>query len=211
MSNDFVNGVLSEIDEVSDLKWLSENIVRITRDTKKPFTAGVLSKKQVSLADVSPLIDSGVSFVTNVPKAGLWLGEAIDACEDGDVAWGRLGALMSACAYDDEPERHEDRQVYFAVRAIRQHNRVTDLTYIYDKLFEVTLNNDNCLLVAVLQAYDLTADELRNARKKLGKFDIALKNNPNGRITSDAREAAEGMGIQVLGIGELLRHMGRGG
>ena len=211
MSNDFVSGILSNVDEVSGLEWLNKNVVRISRNTKQTFTAGVLSKKRVSLADVSPLIDMEVSFITNVPKAGLWLGEAIDACEQSGVAWGRLGALMSACACDDEPAEHKDGQVYFPVRAIGQHDRVVNLQYVYDKSLEITLDNDTRLLVAIIQAYDLTAEELRSARKKMGKFDIALKNNPNGRITSDAREAAEGMGIQVLWIGELLKYMGRGG
>ena len=211
MANEFVNNILTGIDEVSCLEWLNDKVVHIFRDEKKSFTAGVLSKKRVSMADVSPLIGTGVSFVTNVPKAGLWLGEAIDACEQSRVAWGRLGALMSACASDDEPSEHKDRQVYFAVRAIRQHNRVVTFKYVYDKLFEVTLDNDKSLLVAVLQAYDLTADELRNAFDKFGEFDIALKNNPNGTITSDACEAAQGMGIHVLFIGELLRYMGKGG
>lgn len=211
MPNKFVNDVLTNIDEVSNLEWLSDEVVHIFRDEKKSFTAGVLSKNRVSLADVRPLIGAGVSFVTNVPKVGLWLGEAIEACEQSRVAWGRLGALMSACAYDDEPSQYEDREVYFPVRAIRQHNRVVTFKYVYDKLFEVTLDNNNCLLVAVLQAYDLTADELRNAFEKFGEFNIALKNNPNGRITSDAREAAQGMGVHVLFIGELLRYMGKGG
>ena len=105
---------------------------------------------------------------------------------------------MSACACDDEPAEHEDGQVYFPVRAIGQHDRVVNLQYVYDKSLEITLDNDKRLLVAIIQAYDLTAEELRSARKKMGKFDIALKNNPNGRITSGAREAAEGMSIQVL-------------
>ena len=211
MANEFVNKKLIDIDEVSCLEWINDEVVHILRNEKKSFTAGVLSKKRVSLADVSPLIGAGVSFITNVPKAGLWLGEAIDACEQRRVAWGRLGALMSACAYDDEPSEHRDKQVSFAVRVIRQHHRVVTFKYVYDKLFQVTLDNDRSLLVAVLQAYDLTADELRNAFDTFGEFDIALKNNPNGNITSDAREAAKGMGIQVLCIGELLRYMGKGG
>ena len=165
----------------------------------------------MKLDAITPLFDSGVSVVTNIPSSGLWLGEAIYACEYHSIAWGRFGVLQSAIANLDDPSEHRDKQVYFAARGLQQHSRVVSFEFIFDKLFSVTLNNGKIFRIALIQAYDLTAEHLRDAHDKVGKFDVALKNNPNGRITPDARGAANAMGIKVFGYGDLLGFLAGGG
>ncbi|KIC35924.1 hypothetical protein [Leisingera sp. ANG-M7] len=211
MPNEFVDGNLRKIDEVADLTWVSDRLVTITRKTKPSFAAGVLETKEVSPKDVKELIKAGAAFICKVPKAGFWDGAAIDICEANGVAWGRLGALMSACSYDDDPSTHEDREVYFTARALRQHSRVSGFRFITDKLIELRLDNGKSIIVAVVQAYDITADELRSAWDRHGGFQIALKNNPNGGITQDAYGAAEALGVRVLWLRELMKFLGKGG
>lgn len=89
--------------------------------------------------------------------------------------------------------------------------RSTPFEFLFDKLFSVTLDNGKIILIAVVQAYDLMAEHLRDAYEKVGRFDVALKNNPNGRITPDATDAANAMGVRVLGFGDLLGFLARGG
>ena len=105
MNHGFIDGALSEIEEVSNLTWESDNLLRITRRSKTEFLAGVLWKKRlVELEDVTSLLDSDVSVSTNIPNSGLWSGDAIQACEDRSVAWGRFGVLQSSIAnFDDRP------------------------------------------------------------------------------------------------------------
>ncbi len=212
MDHGFIDKALSEIQEVSNLTWESDNLLRITRRSKTDFLAGVLwEKRLVKLDDVTSLLDSDVSVITNIPSSGLWSGDAIHACENRSVAWGRFGVLQSSIANYDDPSEHRDKQVYFAARGIQQHSRVVSFEFIFDKLFLAKLNNGKEVRIALVQAYDLTAEDLRDAHDKIGKFDVALKNNPNGRITPDSYDAAESMGVKVLKFGDLLGFLARGG
>ena len=83
--------------------------------------------------------------------------------------------------------------------------------FVYDKLFSATLNNGKEVRIALVQAYELTAENLRDTHDKIGNFDVALKNNPNGRITPDAYDAAKSMSVKVLGFGDLLRFLAMSG
>ena len=61
----------------------------------------------------------------------------------------------------------------------------------------------------LLNEYDLTADNVRNARDRYGGFSDILMTNPNGRATSAAEQAAESMGAQIYKWGEFLGRLNR--
>lgn len=210
MKHNFVSETLQKIGEVDGLEWLSTNLLRIVRTEKGDFDAGVLWEKLVKVEHVEPLIEEGAQFISNVPKIGLWAGDAINFCEARGVAWGRLGALMAACS-DDDPSTHQDSKIRFPRRALSQHSRCVAFDFVYDQLFKITLDSGKTLRVAIIDTYDVSADDLREARARLGKFDVALKGNPNGSIYPEARRAAVNIGAEVMMIGELMRLMAKGG
>jgi len=57
------------------------------------------------------------------------------------------------------------------------------------------------------QAYNLSAEDVRNARTRFGQFDVLVKSTSYGSITAQAEEAANSMGAQTLTFGELMRRL----
>ena len=72
------------------------------------------------------------------------------------------------------------------------------MTYINSVLLQAILNSGKAIKIALCVAYDLTSEHVRGAWGEIGPFDAIFKNNPNGRITSDAVNAAADLGISVI-------------
>ncbi|MGL5011617.1 MAG: hypothetical protein ACRC6I_17200 [Paracoccaceae bacterium] len=205
---DFINNALAGHDGVKEFEWLTDDIILIKNDDySNNFMAGILWEQLVEPRHVEPLIKHNVSFISNIPKVGLWSGAAIRICEASHVAWGRFGALLSACGSRDDPRNHVDKEIGFARTALEQHSNVAALEFIFHKLFKLYLRSGSSVRVALVNDYDITSTEVRSAKKWLGDFDLILKNNPNGRITADANSAAESIGVKIMKIGDLMKHI----
>jgi hypothetical protein len=53
------------------------------------------------------------------------------------------------------------------------------------------------VVVALTDAYEVTADAVRTAYDALAPFDVLLKNTPYGRISSQGQAAAAELGVEV--------------
>jgi hypothetical protein len=69
---------------------------------------------------------------------------------------------------------------------------------VHDRLYRISRKGLPDLTVVMLSEYELTADHLRQARDRYGKFSDAVITDPNGRANASAEEAAESMGVQIL-------------
>ncbi|MGY4412942.1 hypothetical protein ACVWW4_004678 [Bradyrhizobium sp. LB7.1] len=58
-------------------------------------------------------------------------------------------------------------------------------------------------------AYDMSAEDVRNARDLYGHFDAALKMSSYGAVTSAAVQAAEAMGAEAFKFGEFLGRLNK--
>ena len=208
MNTELINKIFSESQDVQSFKWLSDNVIEVTRKEMGRFRAGILSKRVVTAEDVQSLLTQGVVVIVNFPKIGMWSGDAIDACEKRGIAWGRFGVLLRAFGMDD-PQNSVDPEIAFSRRALSQHSRVESLSFIFDHLLRIRHESGKILRVALAYEYDLSGNDVRRARERLGQFDFLLKTNPNGSILKDAHSAAESIGAKVYAIGDLMRHLAK--
>lgn len=204
----FVSKALKASRDVSNHTWVTSEIVEIERAEKQAFRAAVIAKKMVFLDHVKPLAESGVEVIVNFPKVGMWRADAIEYCEANGIAWGRYGVLLRALDADF-PGESRDPQIQFPRRALSQHTRVKQVEFINDQLLTVRHDTGKVIRIALVYDYDLAPEDIRNARERLGEFDLVLKNNPNGSILDGVAEAAESMGIDVFEIKDLLKYLGR--
>lgn len=205
---EFVSKALRASRDVSSHTWVTAEIVEIERSERQAFRAAVISKKMVFLDHVMPLAGSGVEVIVNFPKVGMWRADAIEFCEANGIAWGRYGVLLRALG-EDFPAATRDPQIHFPRRALLQHTRVKHVGFINDQLLSVHHDTGKILRIALVYDYDLAPEDIRDARERLGEFDLVLKNNPNGSILDGVAQAAESMGAAVYEIADLLRHLGR--
>jgi len=133
-------------------------------------------------------------------------GNAILVAEMHGMGWGGLGTLMAAVA-DGDAETAQPKEYRFAQRLLEQHKNV-DIAYrIYDEIFRLERKQGDELLVAILNDYEMTADNVRTQYETYGPFDIIYKTNPNGRPTSEAYAAAEALGIEIHNSKEIMRRL----
>lgn len=209
MPDHFIEGLLAEHSEVQGIDWITDNIVSIERRNQPPFKAAILKLPLVGPEDVEPYLTTDLSVIVNFPKIGKWTGSAIAACEEAGKAWGQWSLLLRAINAEN-PEATVNPQIAFSRRALRQHDRVLEVTFELDHLLLVRHENGTTLRVALVYEYDLTGNDVRTARDNLGQFDVLLKTNPNGSILAEAHDAATALCAKVFQIAELLRYLARG-
>lgn len=109
----------------------------------------------------------------------------------------------------EDPRQYTDPQVAYGTSRIRQQPGVDDLTMVCENLFEVRRTGHSPLLVAADYQYEFSEEALVEAIARHPDAQVIYNANPNGRPTTAASRYAKQVGIEVLGIGGLLRRIGR--
>ncbi len=197
--------------EVADVTSCVGNILKIKRKKYGETTVGVLGQREVSRQHVRSLFreNSSVEFVVNIPRDSFWNGDAIKFVSDRNASFGSVGDLFSALN-ENEVRFHVNKEFGFVEQGLLQHSKVVSLERLYDRLYTVNrVDGLRSLDVLLNNEYDLTAEHVRSARARYGKFDLVLVTNPNGRATSSAQQAASSMDAEILKWGELLSRLRR--
>jgi hypothetical protein len=196
---------LRKAEHVTKVDVLDDRVLRVEREEYEPFVAGIVSESAVTADDIKGLISSkhDVEIIINVPKESLWYGSALDLADRNNIATGQYGDLLRAIG-EDNVRALVAKDRIFVERSLRQHSRVSGLERSYDKVYVLSRHGLPKLTAAMINEYELTADHLRTAWDRYGKFDVAVCTNPNGTITGAALQTAKSMGIDVLKWGPFL-------
>ena len=104
---------------------------------------------------------------------------------------------------------YRNKGMEFFINAIMQHKNVRDVSYVYENVFFVSRKVGEPLTVAVIEAYNMSAEDVRNARAQLGAFDIVVKSNSYGSVTTNASDAAQSMGADAMTFKELMARLAK--
>jgi hypothetical protein len=145
-------------------------------------------------------------FVINVPSKAIWTGPAIELVHSGPAAFGGLGNLIRASRHG-KVSSHRFRNYQFVEDGLRQHSAVCQVRRLYDRLFMVSRKGLPDLTIVLVDAYEMSAEDVRSARNLYGRFDAALKMTSYGKVTTAANEAAASMGAGAFVWGDLMRRL----
>lgn len=188
-----------------------ENFLIINSCDKYTFRVAVLGVKGlIELSDVDTLFTGADSpqFVVNVPSRTMWSGKAIHRIHAADAAFGTLGDLTRA-AYIEDVGSYRNKNMSFFITAMGQHSNVSGVSYVYETVLKADRKTGASLIVAVIDAYNMSAEDVRNAKTQFGCFDIVVKSSSHGSITHQAEAAAKSIGAEALTFGDLMRRLGR--
>lgn len=211
MSN-AANWVAEKLAEEGGLKVVdrtpSDFLVVAAKDDYTFVVAVISVQTVIQLPDVQPLFvgNTKPDLVVNVPSKTLWSGAAIDLIHAVPAAFGKLGDISRA-AQTKAADLYRDKNMGFFINAMQQHENVSTVSYLYDTVFEVDRKNGATITVAVIDAYNMSAEDVRNARTRLGHFDVVVKSSSYGSITEQAETAAESIGAQALNFRGLMQHL----
>lgn len=195
----------------------SSNVVFVERGDLPDAYIGVVPTKR---GDSAPLVTIDavmeiqaekptMAMIIAIPRTARWSGGAMAWLQSKEIAFGGVGDLLSALSYDDDISVHRNKTFAFVDDGLRNHSRVQRLEWIESKKVNVTLENDVVISVALEDAYDITMSVAREAARTLAPFDILLKTNPNGSITSAGAENIERLGFLTLKWGDLFAHLAK--
>ena len=209
-TTEWVAGNLRKAERVSKVEILSDQVLSVTRSNYDPFVAGIVSANCVEVDLVRPLVKSelGLEIIANVPKESYWTGGALRLAHDNNIATGAYGDLLRVIDVEDV-RAFQPKETEFVERGLRQHKRYSSFERVFDRLYRISRNGLPDLTVAMLNEYELTADHLRTARDRYGKFSVAVITNPNGQSTSSAVEAAQTMGVEILKWGPFYARLNK--
>ena len=98
--------------------------------------------------------------------------------------------------------RTTNPEYYFVERIIDQHRNVVCESAFPTASINLRLVGPE-LVIAMTQAYEVTADVVRTAYAEHAPFDVLLKTNPYGRISVQGREVSEKLGIRIVDEEEI--------
>jgi len=212
MAGRVTDWVSDRIDPTSGIEVIdrtAEDFLVIRYRNNEAFPVAVIGAREVVLTDhVVPVLSRATKpqFVVNVPSKTPWSGPAISIVHAAPAAFGSLGDLARAARSGDVPA-YRNKEYAFFERVIGQHSNVSHVTRLYDVVFLAHRFSGNDLTIALVDAYNMSAEDVRNARETYGHFDIALKMTSYGSVTNSAREAAESIGAEALTLREAMRRL----
>ena len=204
--------VEKHIDPNSGLKFLgrtAEDFLLIEDRRGRICRVAVVGAKPVVMpADVAPVLAHATKpeFVVNIPSSASWSGAAISMVHAVPAGFGTLGDLGRAARQGDLPG-YRNKEFGIFERAISQHSNVRQLTRLYDAVFVADRYSGRSLTIALINAYNMSAEDVRSAWAKYGAFDVALKMSSYGGVTSAANQAAESMGAEAMMFRDLMRRL----
>jgi hypothetical protein len=199
-------------EDVTKVELLDSNLVVVGRKDKQSVKVIAISVKDaVTADDLDRAIDNQreVNFVVNIPKDSYLSGGALSFAARRGIGIGGVGDLFRALKMEDVSE-YLPPTIQFIERSLRQHDcverfeRLADMYYVIHRKREL-----GDIQTVFIHEYELTIDHLRAARDRYGQFQMAVKTNPNGGITTSSKEVAEELGCQVLKWGQFLGALNR--
>ncbi len=195
-------------EHLSGIKSIGPGFLKISRKDFASFTAVAIGVPDVVTIDhVTPLFEvRGIQpeFVVNVPSKAVWTGAAIEVIHDAPAAFGTFGELTRA-SREEAVSVYRNKNYSFFERVFRQHSMVRDTKRLYDRPYQLHRYRDMpSVTVVLVDAYDMSAEDIRNVHDLYGQFDAAVKMTSYGSITTAARDAARSMRAEAFKLKELL-------
>jgi hypothetical protein len=193
---------------------IGDGFLEVARKDHAPFQAVAIGVQDVvaggHVAHLFEVKGRRPEFVVNVPSKAIWSGAAIDLVHSAPAAFGTFGELISASSLDEPVHTYRNKEYSFFERAFRQHTAVRGVTRLYDKAYLLRRwGGLPDITVVLVNAYDVSAEDIRHVRDLYGGFDAAVKMTSYGSITTASREAADTIGAGVFKFGEFLGRLNK--
>ncbi len=189
----------------SGFEVVESNILRVVRENRFEFTAGIINEYDVKPIHVEGLVKR-VEMVVNVPARSVWRGDAIKLIQEHGRSFGGMKEIMAACNVDEVSEYVRPEFQFFEDRIVT-HRNVDQFERLTDRLYLLHRKNHSPKRIVLLNEYELSGPNLWDAAKLHGPFDIVHHTNPNGKVLADGLAAGKTLEVAILKLGDLFRRL----
>ena len=196
---------MMSVDDVQDVEVVEFQILSVRRQHDS-FMLGTTAVECVESTVVRTLTEkcNTLSFIVNIPKDSHWTGEAINLVLQHSTAFGGMSDLYRALYRCTDVREYVNPEFYFVEQALEQHDMVMEIERIHDRKYVLERWGLPDLTIVLVNEYELTKDHVRRARNRYGIFDAILITNPYGDATTQARETASSMNIDIYKLEKLM-------
>lgn len=183
--------------------------ILLSRKDHQPTRFAILKERSVAAAHVEPLLDGEVDFIVNVPREGIFLGDAIAVMENRGVPWGSLADGMRAVRLEF-PRTYIPYPYEFVLSGLRRHSRVQSVARLDSRRLRVGRRDGLRELVLYIEgSYQAEVATVNFALDRCSPFDIFVASDPNAGPTDNAKLAAARAGVEILRWRETLGRLNR--
>lgn len=191
-------------EHVLQVRVIEDNLVELEVEEVGRVLVATMSLPVVSLADVPPTaLRPDVQFLLNISKDALFQGDLINYADRVPMGVGGVGDLLRAIN-KKELRKYFAPERSFILRALSQHDAVAGVEMLNNYTYLIHRRALGAYQVLVVTEYDVTAEVVRAALQKFGHSRTILANNPSGKVTPEAKEAAKSAGVRIVTISQLL-------
>ncbi len=204
-------GDKKENHDILSAKKLSEDLLEVQTTNGKIVVVGVVEGENIEASDIEQVCVVAIKKPNIIisKAASIWNGSAIDYVRQKNIGWGGKGEISQSFDTLDY-KSIQKREYQFVEVGLKRHTLVDHLERLFDRVFKIFRTRGlKPLIIVLVNSYELSAEEVRNATNKYGKFDIILKTNPNGSPTTNAYLAAKEVGADIFLWSELLSRLNR--
>jgi len=191
-------------DKISGVRAVENNLIEVKAEEIGVALVATMSFSEVSLPDIPQVAHrQDVEFIVNIKKDVLFQGDLIGFADINSKGLGGIADLSRAINQGSLREYVSPERAFLS-RALSQHSAVAGVQMLNNKTYYILRQGMEAYQFLALDAYDLTANVVRDGLRRFGHSRTILKSNPNGNITPEAREAAKNSSTKIFTFAQLL-------
>ncbi|UZJ64362.1 hypothetical protein OKW96_18595 [Sphingobacterium sp. KU25419] len=198
-------------EDYRDVVPTGNSLIEIINKKGKKIIVSAIDDLDINVLNLKFLMEDSINIPNIIigKSNAVWHGKAIEYVRSMNIGWGGLGDIDQAFS-TDQYSKIQKKEFQFVENGLLNHTKVDRLERIYDRVFKIHRKwKLEPFVITLINSYELSAEEVRNARSKYGTFDGILKTNPNGSPTSNAYAAASEIDAEILGWRDLLGRLNK--
>lgn len=202
-------GKLQENKCVENIEVIGDGTLVINTTQGDTYLIGAINTGRITCPEINEYLDSKkIDFLSVKGGVEFISGDAMRLLEQKKIGVGSFGHIASSLRANN-PLEHLDKEHLFINRVFNQHSHVSSVERETNKKYRLKRRGLADLVIIAANDYDMTAGSVRDAIGLHGNCDVVFSSNPNGRLTTQAKEAAQSIGVELYKLGDLLRRISR--
>lgn len=202
-------GKLQESKGVENIEVADNGTLVVITTEGESYSIGAINTGRITCPELNEYLENKeIDFLSVKGGVEFISGDAMTLLEQKKIGVDSFGHIASSLRTNN-PLEHLDKEHFFINRVFKQHSHVSSVERETNKKYRVKRPGMADLVIVAVNDYDMTAGSVRDALGLHGNCDIVFASNPNGRLTTPAKEVAESIGVELYKLSDLLRRISR--
>lgn len=202
-------GKLQESKGVENIEVKGNGTLVVVTTEGETYSIGAINTGRITCPELNEYLENkDIDFLSVKGGVEFISGDAMKLLEQKRIGVDSFGHIASSLRASN-PFEHLDKEHLFINRVFNQHSHVSSVERETNKKYRLKRRGLADLVIVAVNDYDMTAGSVRDAIGLHGSCDIVFSSNPNGRLTTQANEAAQSIGVELYKLGDLLRRISR--